>query len=1030
MKESTSAGANAGAGALTTSGAGMAAPGNRRMTVIDSLRLLVELESVVELRAIGVDGRIASGYFDDLEALANAVEPMDASGDYRGVYLTLNPVDPALLARRANRVQGRLGRGDATTADGDVLRRRWLPVDIDPVRPSGISSTDAEHEVSFRTAEAVREYLASLGWPAPVVADSGNGAHLLYRIELPNDDASTALVKGVLAALDARFSNEGAKVDTANHNAARIWKCYGTVSRKGDSVRDRPHRRSAVVSCPEVFGVVPADRLRALAGDLPPAPAAGPLDLRAWLAGHGIGVASDKPWQGGTLFTLAECPFSDAHTDGAYAVQFANGAVHAGCKHDSCGGGRQRWPELRNRFESERAERVSPPAPEPVSEPDEDPAVTAEAREVLAAGDPLAYMVAAFNLDHVGDPVLGQCLALSLASQIVWNSRGLHAITTGESGKGKSDGYRAMLRQVPERFKLNGSFSDKALYYKQDLSPSSVFFVDDKDMSDAIQEVLKEATSSFSEPITHHTLTTDRKPLTCTIPARCVWWVAKKEGTGDDQVLNRMLTVWVNESKEQDRAVIGSAIDREARDDDRPPGAHREVRVCGAMWELLHGQLIDVNLSRFVRRIRFSDVRNRRNPLMFLDMIKSVAALRFLQRDRRDLAGGVVRVYATEADFETAAGIFAALHGAAGSQAEKLTKRESEVLDLIAAAGLEEFTILKIQALTNLSYHQISRMMSGYRSRGANYTGLLEKCPAVSTLDTSISTQDDAGDGTIRRRAISYTFNAQVYRDWRTGGLVWLAEPDPKDGGPDGGRSLHVQHVRSTFAAGAANHEDTETGQVDETGSISSRVLDHRSSFAADGENTRCSRTVSEAGGVSVFSALCGKEIADLDENAGIWHPGAQKAPLACSSLQQPAANVQQSTPSPADGTAFTLAGVDPADYAPIPDGVGLEECPLCGGRAVHYVEKYRARRARDPGAPGRRICRRCYDAARRREQSAVRVLPGVLPLGELAPVEPGRLGRCDVCGLESATYLHAGSSTAICPHCYELLFRDQVEIR
>jgi hypothetical protein len=71
------------------------------------------------------------------------------------------------------------------------------------------------------------------------------------------------------------------------------------------------------------------------------------IDLAAWLAEHGIAVRSTRPWQGGTLFTLAECPFSSAHKDGAFAVQFANGAVFAGCHHQSCGGGAQRWPELR-----------------------------------------------------------------------------------------------------------------------------------------------------------------------------------------------------------------------------------------------------------------------------------------------------------------------------------------------------------------------------------------------------------------------------------------------------------------------------------------------------------------------------------------------------------------------------------------------------------------------------------------------------------------------------------------------------------
>ena len=109
-------------------------------------------------------------------------------------------------------------------------------MDIDPLRPSGVSCTDEEHELALAKAEEVARWIAGLGFPEPVRADR-NGAHLLYRIDLPNDDAATALVKSCLATLDALFSDERVTVDTANFNAARIWKLYGAVSRKGDKPR-------------------------------------------------------------------------------------------------------------------------------------------------------------------------------------------------------------------------------------------------------------------------------------------------------------------------------------------------------------------------------------------------------------------------------------------------------------------------------------------------------------------------------------------------------------------------------------------------------------------------------------------------------------------------------------------------------------------------------------------------------------------------------------------------------------------------
>ncbi|MDD2474274.1 MAG: hypothetical protein PHR49_09850, partial [Methanoculleus sp.] len=355
---------------------------------------------VVEVRALA-DGVTHSGYFDDYEALPRAVEALDADPSVAGIYITLNTVNPALLARRANRIKMRLSRKDATTADADITRRRWLPVDIDPVRPSGVSSTDAEHDAALTAAERIAAYLAEQGFPAPLRADSGNGAHLLYRIDLSNDEAATELVKGCLSTLDALFSNEAVTVDTANHNAARIWKLYGTCSRKGDNTPERPHRRARILSLPPEIEAIPVEKLRHLAGLLPreepvaPRPRAG-IDLAAWLAGHGIAVRSTRPWQGGTLYTLAECPFSSAHKDGAFAIQFANGAIFAGCHHATCGGGAQRWPELRGMYEQRKQRRVEKPEEQPAPPPPADEH-RKRAIDILKNGDPPALKLAVAN---------------------------------------------------------------------------------------------------------------------------------------------------------------------------------------------------------------------------------------------------------------------------------------------------------------------------------------------------------------------------------------------------------------------------------------------------------------------------------------------------------------------------------------------------------------------------------------------------------------------------------------------------------
>jgi len=106
-----------------------------------------------------------------------AAGPLDAAGT-TGIYVTLNEVNPALLPRRANRVRMRLSKKDATTADGDIIRRRWFPLDIDPLRLSGISSTDAEHRAALDRAGRIAAFLAERGWPAPIIGDFWEAARL------------------------------------------------------------------------------------------------------------------------------------------------------------------------------------------------------------------------------------------------------------------------------------------------------------------------------------------------------------------------------------------------------------------------------------------------------------------------------------------------------------------------------------------------------------------------------------------------------------------------------------------------------------------------------------------------------------------------------------------------------------------------------------------------------------------------------------------------------------------------------------
>ncbi|MEP7354860.1 MAG: AAA family ATPase [Acidobacteriota bacterium] len=323
-----------------------------------TIRVLFVPGDVIELRCLNVgrtadrNGKLHAGYFnfEGQDALSSAIRSVDGRAD--GVYAVLNRLNPDLLARSANRLRVGL---KPTTTDADIIEWRWLYIDLDPSRPAGISSTDLEHQTAFERAVTIRDYLSGLGWPEPLYSDSGNGAHLLYRLPLLDLKSAAVLVKACLRSLSARFSDAAVKVDESTGNASRLCKLYGTMTRKGDSTTDRPHRRSRLIDVPERVEPVALDLLEALAVETTPPPTTGKpqphsgpvgnFDIDLWIAQSGLVVSrGPEPYQDGRRWTLQTCPFDPEHQRSAI-FQLANGALVFKCFHSSCA--QYNWSALR-----------------------------------------------------------------------------------------------------------------------------------------------------------------------------------------------------------------------------------------------------------------------------------------------------------------------------------------------------------------------------------------------------------------------------------------------------------------------------------------------------------------------------------------------------------------------------------------------------------------------------------------------------------------------------------------------------------
>jgi hypothetical protein len=261
------------------------------------------------------DNRLAPA---DPSAVFSTIRSLDRPG--ATVYWGLNPVAASL----------RLGGGKRDVVAEDALRRVWFYVDVDRLKTKDdrkLSATDAEHDAALAAAETLAEGLGKDGWPDPVATDSGNGAGLFYRIDLPNDRETQTLLSGALQALDARLQaalgDKRPDVDLTTHNADRVAKLPGSWARKGPDTPDRPHRPCRLLRAPEALAVVTAEQLKALASSAPscrPASPGRPFSVRAAGASEGAWALSAMEREVGRMACTRPGRLNRQLRDSGYAL--------------------------------------------------------------------------------------------------------------------------------------------------------------------------------------------------------------------------------------------------------------------------------------------------------------------------------------------------------------------------------------------------------------------------------------------------------------------------------------------------------------------------------------------------------------------------------------------------------------------------------------------------------------------------------------------------------------------------------------
>ena len=295
---------------------------------------------LVEIRILDPETkRSYSGYFTDIETILREIKRYEKCN----LYFTLNVIDPACYSREQHdRIST---RPKSTTSDAEILGRKFCLIDIDCEKPSDTNSTDAEKELAKGVVNEVYKFLRDEGFEKPIICDSANGYHLLYKQAMISNPQNTETMKNFLKVLDMYFSTDKVKIDCTTFNPSRICKLYGVISRKGSDTQERPQRESKILRVPQEVKITPNEYFQKVASYLPQPEkrdrsnnwGANSFDLDEFIQKYNIKVRNIVTSHDYTKYILEECPFNSSHRAPDSAIfKMRDGSYGFKCLHNSC----------------------------------------------------------------------------------------------------------------------------------------------------------------------------------------------------------------------------------------------------------------------------------------------------------------------------------------------------------------------------------------------------------------------------------------------------------------------------------------------------------------------------------------------------------------------------------------------------------------------------------------------------------------------------------------------------------------------
>ncbi len=286
----------------------------------------------VEIRAFDSNKKTWIGVFNDVEKIIESIKM--CIKEKMSVYNTINPT----LRPVTNVVAHSMN----ATSDSDIKKITWIPFDIDVSAKDKMKGANKEQiDSASDLTDSIIDFLESHGWYNPIIGFSGNGYHLLYRVDIENTPELKNILKVIYTELHKRFSNEHASFDRTVRNPARILRTYGSINQKG----------GRKTWCSNEFSILEKKSVYALFKALKPPPI-----RRHWVKpeNKNNGISTDG-WdslkavsQAGLYLSSPEndkhyitCPWSDLHSstgdkDTVLWTDNKYGTFH--CSHDHCSG--------------------------------------------------------------------------------------------------------------------------------------------------------------------------------------------------------------------------------------------------------------------------------------------------------------------------------------------------------------------------------------------------------------------------------------------------------------------------------------------------------------------------------------------------------------------------------------------------------------------------------------------------------------------------------------------------------------------